>query len=88
MRRKKQLQDRSRDERIPFGQKLEEHRQRRKARRRERRLWLKTARSFETCSMLDEGLGDDAPDALISSLLRDEPALSMVGRDKQKGCWV
>jgi hypothetical protein len=38
--------------------------------------------------MLYEGLGEYAPDALISSLLRDEPALSLLGRDEQKGCWV
>jgi hypothetical protein len=88
MRRKKHLQDRSRDELIPFGQQLEEQRQRRNARRRERRLWLKTAPRKETCSMLYEGLGDYAPDALISDMLIDEPAIYMLGRCEQKGCWV
>jgi hypothetical protein len=29
-----------------------------------------------------------APDAIIYSLLRDEPALYMLGRCEQKGCWV
>jgi hypothetical protein len=88
MRRKKHLQEMSRDELIPFGQKLEEQRQRRNARSLEWRLWLTTAPREETCSMLYEGLGDDAPDALICDMLRDEPALSMVGRYEQKGCWV
>lgn len=88
MRRNKHLQEMSRDELIPCEQKLEEQRQRRNARRRERRLWLKTAPREEICSMLDEGLGDDAPDALISDMLRDEPAISMVGRYEQKGYWL
>ena len=48
MHRKKHLQDRSRDELIQFGQKLEEQRQRRNAHSRERRLWLKTAPREET----------------------------------------
>ncbi len=71
MRRKKHLQDMSRDELIQFGQKLEEQRQRRNARSRERRLWLKTAPREETFSMLI-----------------DEPAIYMLGRCEQKGCWV
>jgi len=88
MRRKKHLQDMSRDELIPFGQQLEEQRQRRNARRRERRLWLKTAPREETFSMLYAGLGDYAPDAIIYSMLIDEPAIYMLGRYEQKGCWV
>jgi hypothetical protein len=51
-------------------------------------VFLTTAPREETCSMLYEGLGDYAPHALISSLLRDEPALSLLGRYEQKGCWV
>lgn len=88
MRRKKHLQDRSRDELIQFGQKLEEQRQRRNARRRERRLCLKTAPREETCSMLYAGLGDYAPDALIYDMLRDEPVIYLLGRYEQKGCRV
>ena len=88
MRRKKHLQDMSRDELIQFRQKLEEQRQRRNARRRERRLWLKAAPREETFSMLYEGLGDDAPDAIIYYMLIDEPAIYMLGRCEQKGCWV
>ena len=88
MRRKKHLQDMSRDELIQFGQKLEEQRQRRNALRRERRPWLKTASREETFLMLDAGLGDYAPDALIYDMLRDEPALYLLGRYEQKGCWV
>ncbi len=38
--------------------------------------------------MLYEGLGDYAPDALISDMLVDEPAIYMLGRCEQKGCWV
>ena len=60
MRRKKPLQDMSRDELIQFGQKLEEQRQRRNARSREQRLWLKTAPREETFSMLYAGNGDYA----------------------------
>jgi hypothetical protein len=86
MRRKKHLQDRSRDELIPFGQQLEEQRQRRNARRRERRLWLKTAPHKETFSMLYAGLGDYASDAIIYDMLIDEPAMYLLGRCEQKGC--
>jgi len=78
----------SRDELIQFGQKLEEQRQRRNARRRERRLWLKIAPREETFSMLYAGNGDDAPDAMIYSMLRDELAIYLLGRYEQKGCWV
>ena len=88
MRRKKHLQDMSRDELIQFGQKLEEQRQRRNAHSRERRLWLKTAPREETFSMLYAGNGDYAPDAIIYDMLRDEPAIYLLGRYEQKGCWV
>ena len=73
---------------IQFGQKLEEQRQRRNARSRERRLWLKTAPREETFSMLYAGKGDYAPDAIIYDMLIDEPAIYMLGRCEQKGCWV
>ncbi len=63
-------------------------RQRRNARRRERRLWLKTAPREETFSMLCAGNGDYAPDAIIYYMLIDEPAIYMLGRYEQKGCWV
>jgi hypothetical protein len=77
MRRKKPLQDMSRDELIQFGQKLEEQRQRRNARRREQRLWLKTAPREETFSMRYAGNDDYAPDAIIYDMLIDEPAIYM-----------
>jgi hypothetical protein len=88
MRRKKHLQDMSWDELIQFGQKLEEQRQRRNARRRERRLWLKTAPREEAFSMLYAGNGDYAPDGIIYYMLIDEPAIYMLVRYEQKGCWV
>ncbi|HJT55403.1 MAG TPA: hypothetical protein VJ761_02820 [Ktedonobacteraceae bacterium] len=88
MRRKKHLQDMSRDELIQFGQKLEEQRQWWNARRREWRLWLKPAPCEKTFSMLYEGLGDDAPNAIIYAMLVDEPAIYMLGRCEQKGCRV
>src|SRR2546428_866442 len=50
------------------------------ARRRERRLWLKTAPREETFSMLYAGNGDYAPDAIIYYMLIDEPAIYMLGR--------
>src|SRR5258708_32428773 len=88
MRRKKHLQDMSRDELIQFGQKLEEQRQRRNARSRERRLWLKTAPREETFSMLYAGNGDYVPHALIDDKLIDEPAVSLLRRCGQKRCLV
>jgi len=88
MRRKKHLQDMSRDELIQFGQKLEEQRQRRNARSREQRLWLKTAPREETFSMLYAGNDDYAPDAIIYDMLIDEPVIYLLGRCEQKGCWV
>jgi hypothetical protein len=78
----------SRDELIQFGQQFEEQRQRREARRRERRLWLKTAPREETCSMLHAGNVDDAPDAIIDDMLIDEPAIYLVGRCEQKECRI
>jgi hypothetical protein len=48
MRRKKRLQDMSQDELIQFGQALAEQHQRRNARRRERRRWLKNAPREQT----------------------------------------
>src|SRR5258706_14115238 len=87
MRRKKHRQDMSRDELIQFGQKLEEQRKRRNARRRERRLWLKTAPREETFSMLYAGNGDDVPYAIIYEMPRDEPARYLLGRYGQKGRW-
>ena len=60
----------------------------RRARSRERRLWLKTAPREETFSMLYAGNGDYAPDAIIYDMLIDEPAIYMLGRCEQKGCWV
>jgi len=62
--------------------------QRRNARSRERRLWLKTAPREETFSMLYAGNGDHAPDAIIYDMLIDEPAIYLLGRYEQKGCWV
>jgi hypothetical protein len=88
MRRKKPLQDMSRDKLIQFGQKLEEQRQRRNARSREQRLWLKTAPREETFSMLYAGNDDYAPDAIIYDMLIDEPVIYLLGRCEQKGCWV
>src|SRR5205807_9323334 len=88
MRRNKHLQDMSRDELIQFGQKLEEQRQRRNARRRERRLWLKTAPREETFSMLYAGNGDYAPDAILYYMLIDVPAIFLLGRYEQQWCWV
>src|SRR2546423_1359446 len=51
-------------------------------------VFLTTAPRKETCSMLYEGLGDYAPDAIIYDMLIDEPAMYLLGRCEQKGCWV
>jgi hypothetical protein len=48
MPKRKKLEEMSLDEMIEYGQQFEEQRQRRNARRRERRQWLKTASREET----------------------------------------